>query len=115
MPDDISKPLPGWVVRENTRHERLVWLAAKARVEKLNRRWWHTLFAMTRSAGIDEHGLHAEASDREAVDERVQRSAFVVDELAPRFSPEEREVLRTTGRLPDWFWDAYKAKVRARN
>lgn len=112
MPDNPSAPVPGWVVRENIRNERLAWIAAKPRVEKLNRRWWHTLFAMTRSAGIDENGLHAEASDREAVDERVQRSAFVVDELAARFSPEEREVLRTTGRLPDWFWGAYDAKAR---
>ena len=111
---DDSAPLAGWVDRPNLRHERLVWMAAKPRVEKLNRRWWHALFAMTRSAGIDEHGLHAEAADREAVDERIQRSAFVVDGLAQRFSEEERAHLRATGRLPEWFWPAFTEETRRR-
>lgn len=112
MADGEDEPVPGWVPRPNTRHERLVWIAAKPRLEKMNRRWWHQVFAMTRSAGIDEHGIHAEAADREEVDKRMQRSAFIVDELAGRFTAEERERLGRTGRLPGWFWPSYDSEVR---
>jgi hypothetical protein len=31
--------------------------------------------------------------------------AFAVDDAAVRLSPEERQVLRTTGRVPGWFLD----------
>jgi hypothetical protein len=112
--DDIdSEPLRGWVVRPNVRNERLAWIAAKPRLEKLNRRWWNSIFSVTRSAAIDTHGLHGSHLDRDELDKGMQRSAFVVDQLATRFTAPERETLRLTGRLPEWFWPEYRTVAKA--
>jgi hypothetical protein len=113
MPESESQPVAGWVVRPDVRHERLVWLASEPQLRKINRRWWHFLMALGRTADIDERGLHGSPVDREELDKGLQQSAFVVDGLAARFSPQERETLRLTGRLPDWFWPAYHAQVEA--
>jgi hypothetical protein len=37
----------------------------------------------------------------------LQRASIIVDGLATRFSPEERDVVRHTGLLPNWFWPTY--------
>jgi hypothetical protein len=113
MGTDGTGPLPGWVVRSDVRHERLVWTAAKPRLEKQNRRWWHALYSLGRTADIDEHGFHGSSTDREQLGKGMERSAVVVDHLAPRFSADERERLRLTGRLPDWFWSAYSVEAAA--
>jgi hypothetical protein len=111
MADNPNAPLSGWVVRSNIRNERLAWIAAKPRLEKLNRRWWHALLALGRTADIDEHGFHGSSFDREEGQKGMQRSALIVDGLAGRFTPSEREVLRLTGRLPEWFWAEYQAEA----
>ena len=53
------------------------------------------------------------AVEREDQGKSLQRASFVVDDLAQRFSVEEREVVRRTGLLPNWFWPAYLSEFDA--
>ena len=38
--------------------------------------------------------------------------SFAVHDVAQRLDAEERRVLRTTGRVPDWFLDAVRKRYR---
>jgi hypothetical protein len=111
--DDALEPVPGWTVRTATRHERLVWIAAKPRLERMHRKWWHNLMALGRA----DHRLHDHTGhgsmDREVVSRSMHTAALAVDRLAGRFGADEREHLRLTGRLPEWFWPSYRTEFAA--
>lgn len=114
MDIDALSPVPGWVVRTNVRHERLVWLAARPHLDRLHRKWWHVLTRVMRARNRPRGTLwitdHVETDD---LSKALQSGALVIDGLAGRFSPVEREVVRRTGLLPDWFWPAYLADFEA--
>jgi hypothetical protein len=104
------QPVAGWVVRSDLRHERLVWLAARPHLDRIHRKWWHVLTRAMRARNRPRGTLwirdHVETDD---LSKSLQRGALVVDGLARRFSAVEREVVRRTGLLPEWFWPAYLA------
>lgn len=47
-----------------------------------------------------------------AISTSMMRYAVVVDELSQRLTPEERAVLRGTGRVPDWFLPEVRRRGR---
>jgi|SRR3954447_18284137 hypothetical protein len=102
-------PGEGWVVPEDVRHERVVWLAARDELARVHRRWWHPLTRVLRAntllyrtAVIDHR--NPENDDLSAA---LQQASVIVDGLAGHFSVEERATVRRTGVLPDWFWPVY--------
>jgi len=77
------------------RDERLCWLAVRAELQRLvrRRRMLDTLLT----------GGFAPKLTREWESQRLSRYAVAVDRVVPRLSAAEREDLRRTGRVPDWF------------
>lgn len=108
------QPVPGWVVRSNLRHERLVWLAARPELNRIHRKWWHALVRVQR-AQLDGHrrGWRPETTENEDLGKSLQKASLIIDGLAGRFSAEERDVVRRTGLLPNWFWPTYLAEFDA--
>jgi hypothetical protein len=108
------QPAPGWVVHDNLRHERLVWLAARPELNRIHRKWWHALVRVQR-ARLDGHrpGWRPETTENEDLSKSLQRASLIIDALAGRFTAEERDVVRRTGLLPNWFWPAYLAEFDA--
>ena len=101
------QPVPGWVVRTDLRHERLVWLAARPELNRVHRKWWHLLVRVGRSR-MDGHRYRRPTTpEHEDLSTSLQKGSLIIDDLAQRFTAEEREVLRRTGLLPNWFWPAY--------
>src|SRR3954468_14669385 len=104
------EPGERWVVPGDVRHERVVWLAARDELARIHRRWWHPWTrilrasdALYRTVGIDHK--NPESDDLSA---SLQQASVIVDGLAGHFSAAERETVRSTGRLPDWFWPVYR-------
>jgi hypothetical protein len=92
------------------RDERLAWLAVREQLIRRSRRrsfLRRVLGNMLPTA----HGLGSDLT-RSAIKGRMMRYSFAVDDVAQRLRPEEREVLRATGQLPDWFMDAVESRVR---
>jgi hypothetical protein len=102
------QPAPGWVVRSNVRHERLVWLAARPELNRIHRKWCHLLVRVQR-ARLDGHrrGWRPETTENEDLSHSLQQASVIIDGLAGRFTAEEREIVRRTGVLPDWLWPVY--------
>lgn len=117
MSVDISglEPVPGWVERTNVRHERLVWLAARPHLQQLHRKWWHPWTRILRACDAPRRTMWIDRQNSETDDlsASMQRASVIVDNLAGWFSPVEREVVRRTGLLPDWFWPVYPADFEA--
>jgi hypothetical protein len=107
------KPAEGWVVRIDLRHERLVWLAAKRELTRIHRKWWHIFVRVQRSRMDARRFRRRETVEHEDMSKSLQKASFIVDDLAQRFSVEEREVVRRTGLLPNWFWPAYLSEFDA--
>jgi hypothetical protein len=114
VPADISwvsiedlEPAPGWVVRTDLRNERLVWLAAKPDLARMHRKWWHVFNRMLRVGFDGNYTYRATPSEHEDLSKSLQEASVIIDRLAGRFTAEEREVVRRTGLLPNWFWPAY--------
>lgn len=104
----------GWVAPADTRHERLVWLAARPELVRIHRRWWHGLAqALAAPAPMGADGYAVRGTDREHLTGSLEQAAFIVDELAGDFIDEERDLLRRTGELPRWFWPTYRQKFEA--
>jgi hypothetical protein len=109
------EPAPGWKVRTDVRHDRLVWLAARPHLQQLHRKWWHSWTRILRASDAPRRTMwiDRENSETDDMSASMQRAAVIVDGLAGRFSPHEREVVRRTGLLPEWFWPAYLAEFDA--
>lgn len=111
--EDLT-PAAGWVVRTDVRHERLVWLAAKPELARIHRKWWHVFSRLLRVADGDGRFVkRTSAVEREDQNKSLQKASWIIDGLAQRFSLEEREVVRRTGLLPNWFWPAYVSEFDA--
>src|SRR3954451_9160843 len=107
------QPAPGWVVRTNLRHERLVWLAARPELGRIHRKWWHVFNRLLRVGFDGRYTRRATPTEHEDMSSSLQQACLVIDGLAGRFSAEERDVVRRTGLLPTWFWPAYRTEFAA--
>jgi hypothetical protein len=101
------QPAPGWVVRTDLRNERLVWLAAKPELTRIHRKWWHIFVRVQRSRMDARRYRRHETFEAQDLSKSLQEASVIIDRLAGRFTAEEREVVRRTGLLPNWFWPAY--------
>ena len=109
MAVSTPEPAPSWVVPFGVRHERVVWLAARAGLVQLHSRWWHWFArALSAPAPMGADGYAVAATDRESLRASLEQASVIVDGLAGHFSLEERETVRRTGVLPDWFWPVYR-------
>ncbi len=103
-------PGEGWVVPEDVRHERIVWLAARDGLARIHRQVVASVRPglrrrqpmLYRTAPIGH--MDRESDDLSA---SLQQASVIVDGLAGHFSADERETVRRTGVLPDWFWPVY--------
>jgi hypothetical protein len=105
------------VVVPNVRIERLAWLAVRDRLAKGGRN--NPMFAMFR---IRSGGRHSRLAipgvperDWMGYDLTAGRMAsfgFAVYDVTQELSVEERQVLRATGEVPDWFLPAVRRRRR---
>lgn len=105
-----------WSPEPSASHERLLFLAARDGVAARSRRWWHIAI---RVAGGAHSALPsaADAAPRLRPEQELQSRSMhvgvlVVDQLASRFTAQERDLLRAEGALPAWFWAAFEEGVR---
>jgi hypothetical protein len=103
------EPGEGWVDPGDVRHERVVWLAARDELARIHRRWWHTLTRILRANQVLYRTISIDHKNPESDDltASLQQASVIVDGLAGHFSTDERETVRRTGVLPDWFWPVY--------
>ena len=87
--------------------ERLAWLAMR---EYVNKRAQPSILMRLLGAGSTlDHGYYTDrvsiprSEAREMASMKHQQYAFAVDDASRELTPQERAVLRSTGRLPDWF------------
>jgi hypothetical protein len=93
------------------RDERLCWLAvrdqlarhSRTRPTTLLRRLLGNLMPTRRGLGADVTGG--------SVRGRMARYSIAVHEVAQRLDPGERQVLRDTGQVPDWFLPAVRRRA----
>ncbi|GIH16940.1 hypothetical protein [Rugosimonospora africana] len=92
------------------RDERLAWLAVRDRLNRRSRRRsvLGRLFGNLTPTGT---GFGTDLS-RGSVKSRMMRYSFAVDDVAQRLTPEERQALRATGQVPDWFLGAVEKRFR---
>jgi hypothetical protein len=94
------------------RDERLAWLAVRDELARRSRdrpltflrRIFGNLSPTPKGFGQD---TTAPATGR-----RMRRWSFAVFDVAQRLDAGEREVLRATGHVPDWFLDAVRQRFR---
>jgi hypothetical protein len=98
-----------WVVPADVRHERVVWLAARADLARIHRKWWHVWSRIARASDAPRRTMFIDAQNPETDDlsASLQQASLIVDALAGHFTAPERESVRRTGVLPDWFWPVY--------
>lgn len=83
--------------------ERLCWLAVRDELRR-KARGRGVVALMRILAASPGRGRRLRSDDaNELVADRMRHYAFAVDELAERLDPQERQVLRQTGRVPAWF------------
>jgi len=87
--------LPAYVEFGNLTDERIAWLAAQPKCEALARR-----SLLTQRRNFEYHDW---------VRDCVIAYATAVDTVAKHLSPTERDELRRTGQLPDWFFPEVEA------
>lgn len=98
---------------------RLAWLAMREycahRAKRRGLFDWLTVLFAGRYSGVwsEDYALersYGEGSNRDLLREgrndRLMNYAIAVDACTGRLSPDERRVLRASGRLPDWFTGA---------
>ncbi len=97
------------------RDERLCWLAVR---DRLNRRAGRNpvniairVLSMIRLPWF-WYRPGKDTPMEQAVSKSMMRYAIAVDEVARQLTPEERGVLRGTGRVPDWFLPEVRRRSR---
>lgn len=108
------------------RDERLAWLAVRDQLERRSRRGVFGILmrflgarrrlSAARFAGLSTAWV-AEEQRKEHLSARMMRYSIVVDRLARQLSAEDRQMLRDTGAVPEWFLPRVLAeapKVRLR-
>jgi len=99
-------------VPPKVRDERLAWLAVRDELSRRSRRgpvtFVRRVFGNMTPTG---QGLGADLTVP-AANRRMRRYSVAVHDVAQRLDAGEREVLRTTGRVPDWFLGAVVKRYR---
>jgi hypothetical protein len=94
------------------RDERLAWLAVRDELERYSRsRPMTFVMRIMGNMAPTRQGLGTDATAGVTTG-RMRRWSFAVHDVAQRLDAEERRVLRTTGRVPDWFLDAVRKRYR---
>lgn len=87
----------------NVTDERLCWLILRDELRRKNSKLrflgWFTVLASRRSVGAEIGG----DIRRERLSDKMTDYSIAVDASAQTLSPDERQHLRTTARVPDWF------------
>jgi len=103
------------------RDERLCWLAVEDKLERRAKRGTGLLIGFSgmrrRRGRIATGGLAAQDTARGFTSAKMRKFAVAVDTVATRLSAPERETLRATGAVPEWFLadvltEARKVKLR---
>jgi hypothetical protein len=94
------------------RDERLCWLAVRDELARRSRRrplsmLWLALTGVLGFGGTANRSRHAAAS------RSLSGYSFAVDQAARKLTLEERQVLRSTGKVPDWFLDEVETLRKA--
>ncbi|HEY2672102.1 MAG TPA: hypothetical protein VGJ07_17260 [Rugosimonospora sp.] len=92
------------------RDERLCWLAVRDQLDRRSRRR-SVLGRFLGNFTPSGRGFGADLT-RGSVKSRMMRYSFAVEDVAQRLAPEERQVLRETGQVPDWFLGAVEKRFR---
>jgi hypothetical protein len=94
------------------RDERLAWLAVRDELARRSRD--RPLTFLRRIFGNMAPTAKGFGTDATApvTSRRMRRWSFAVYDVAQRLDAREREVLRTTGRVPDWFLGAVRQRYR---
>jgi hypothetical protein len=99
------------------RIERLCWLAVRNQLARRERRnpvmpaWW--VRSMARAGRGSCRSLpDAEWLSADLTSKRVASFGFAVYDVAQELSVAERQVLRSTGKVPDWFLPAVHRRRR---
>ncbi|GAA5184696.1 hypothetical protein GCM10023322_26740 [Rugosimonospora acidiphila] len=90
------------------RDERLCWLAVRDQLDRRSRRR-SLLGRLVGNFTPTGRGLGVDLT-RGSVKGRMMRYSFAVEDVAQRLTPEERQVLRSTGQVPDWFLNAVERR-----
>lgn len=90
------------------RDERLAWLAVRDQLNRRSRRR-SVLGRLLGNLTPTGTGFGTDLT-RGSVKSRMMRYSFAVEDVAQRLSPQERQVLRATGEVPDWFLDAVEKR-----
>jgi hypothetical protein len=96
------------VAPSRPRDERICWLAVRDELTKRSSNrflvWWLALMGGT-----------ANRRRHKATRRRLEEYSFAVHDAAGKLSPDERDVLRKTGKVPDWFLDEVeRLRLKAR-
>jgi hypothetical protein len=101
---------------ERLSDERLCWLAVRERL-------WRGSDASNARTGFGEvlssvtrllRHIVAPEEAKDMSSDRMARMSLVVDDLVARLSPAERQVLRQTGAVPDWFLPTVETTYKER-
>jgi hypothetical protein len=94
------------------RDERLAWLAVRDELARYSRsRPMTFVMRIMGNMAPTRRGFGTDATEVVTTG-RMHRWSFAVHDVAQRLDAEERRVLRTTGRVPDWFLDAVRKRYR---
>jgi len=94
------------------RDERLAWLAVRDDLARRSRGGPFTFLRRVLGNITPTRGGFGTDLTVPAVSRRMRRYSFAVHDVAQRLDAGEREVLRTTGRVPDWFLGAVTQRYR---
>jgi hypothetical protein len=102
-------------VEQELTDERLAWLAVRDTLtRKAGRGSLLTRILAGRTTVVMPDGKIVDSGDRgkERTSGKMAAYAFAVDDVAQRLSKEERQTLRSTGAVPDWFLDAVRERYQ---
>lgn len=103
----------GWVPDASLTIGRLAWLAAYPELRRRSSPWWAgPLRVVTARKRVGTRLANELGSDVSSG--RMASYSLPVDAVVGRLSKDEEVVLRETGTLPGWFFDAVEEQRRAR-
>ena len=102
----MSAPTP------KLRDERLCWLAVEDKLQRRSERGKGFLIGLMSVRRRRRSGFIAQDTSRDFASAKMRKYAVAVDAVATRLGAQEREVLRATGEVPEWFVGAVVAEAR---
>jgi len=93
------------------RDERLCWLAVEDKLHRRAKRGTAFLIGFSNGARRGA-SLSNQNVARGFASAKLRKYAIAVDSVSNRLNPQEREVLRATGQVPEWFLAAVLVEAR---